>query len=71
LLGVFRRLKQKPISEQKVENIFVARHIAKAILGAGVSVHRACKPLSLLSCRVIECRLCVAVFIFFEALEIF
>jgi len=35
------------------------------------SVHRACKSLSLLSCRVIECRLWVAYFLFFEALEFF
>jgi hypothetical protein len=36
------------------------------------SVHRACKPWWLLSCRVIKCRLCVAYFfIFFKALEIF
>ncbi len=35
------------------------------------SVHRVCKPLSLLSCRVIECRLCVAFFLFFRSVGIF
>jgi hypothetical protein len=29
LLGIIRRLELKPNSEQKVENMFVARHIAK------------------------------------------
>jgi hypothetical protein len=32
LLGVIRRLELKPNSEQKAENIFVARHIAKPML---------------------------------------
>jgi hypothetical protein len=37
LLGVIRRLEQKPNSEQKVENIFVARHIAKPpVIGCAV-----------------------------------
>jgi hypothetical protein len=34
LLAVTRRLEIKLISEQKVENIFVARHIANAMLQA-------------------------------------
>jgi len=29
LVGVIRRLEYKPISEQKAEHIFFARHIAK------------------------------------------
>ena len=35
LFDVIRRLKLKPISEQKVENIFVVRHVAKLpVLGS-------------------------------------
>jgi len=32
LPGFIRRLELKPISEQKAENIFVARHIAKPLV---------------------------------------